>query len=220
VIVACLGVWPWRMADGDLAGIDAVELRLDLMNTSLAGLATVVGNVAARVPRIIATCRPGHASEADRVALLGEAARIGAWGVDIEIDAPAESRAAVHAAARAHGRCLIVSHHDPDRTPSRVALDEIVRRAFQADADIVKIACRVLTAADHGALLGLLDDERTAGRIAVVGMGPRGRLTRIVAPLMGSPLAYVSMQAGLETADGQLTRGELAEAWSALGERL
>ena len=220
MIVASLGVWPWRTAADDLAGIDAVELRLDLMNTSPAVLATVVSAVAARIPQIIATCRPGRASESDRVALLCEAVRIGAWGVDIEIDAPESSRAAVHAAARAHGSRLIVSHHDLDRTPPRAALDGIVRRAFQADADIVKIACRVLTAADQGTLLGLLDDERTAGRIAVVGMGPRGRLTRIVAPLLGSPLAYVSMQAGHETAEGQLTRGELAQAWSALGERL
>ena len=219
MIVASLGVWPWSSEDADLAGIDAIELRLDLMDALLAGLPAIISAMTAVAPRFIATCRPGRVSEADRVALLCESARNGAWAVDLEIDAPEASRVAVLSAARAHGSRVIISHHDHERTPSRRELDGSVRRAFDAGADIVKVACRVLTAADHAALLGLLDDERTAGRVAVVGMGPRGRLTRIVAPLLGSPLVYVSLRRGLETADGQLTHGELVQAWAALGER-
>lgn len=219
MIVASIGVWPWSGEDADPDGIDAVELRLDLMDASLAGLPAIVSTITAVVPRFIATCRPGRANESDRLALLCESARSGAWAVDLEIDAPGDWRAAVLAAARAHGSRVIISHHDHERTPPRLELDGIVRRAFDAGADIAKVACRVLTAADHAALLGLLDDEHTAGRVAVIGMGPRGRLTRIVAPLLGSPLVYVSLRRGLETADGQLTRGALVQAWAALGER-
>ena len=219
MIVASLGVWPWDTQRDDLAGIDAVELRLDLMDASPSSLQAVVSAIAAVGQRFIATCRPGRASEADRVGLLCESARNGAWAVDIEIDASEASRAAVLAAARTFGSRVIISHHDHDRTPSRPELDGIVRRAFDAGADLVKVACLVLTDADQAALLGLLDDERSAGRVAIMGMGPRGRLTRIVAPLLGSPLVYVSLRKGLETADGQPTRDELVQAWTVLGER-
>jgi len=219
VIVASLGTWPCEAADADLAGIEAVELRLDLMGVSVADLRQIIDGARRRVPRIIATCRPGRASEEDRVALLCEAVRLGAWAVDVEIDALAASRADVVRAARSHGCKVIISHHDHERTPTRDMLQRIVRRAFAAGADLVKIACRVVTLADNATLLGLLDDGTTAGRIAVVGMGRLGRVTRVAAPALGSPLAYVSLGSGLETADGQPTRDALVRAWSALEEQ-
>jgi 3-dehydroquinate dehydratase-1 len=217
VIVASLGAWLPETTGADLSGIEAVELRLDLMGASIGELPVIIGLAAAVVPRIIITCRPGRMVERERVALLCESARLGIWAVDIEIDAPLPSRAAVVAAARSHGRTVIVSYHDHERTPSRQALCRITRRAFAAGADIVKIACRVRIPADSATLLGLLDVETASGRIAVLGMGPAGRLVRVVAPLLGSPLAYVSLREGLETADGQLTRDEIARAWSVCG---
>jgi 3-dehydroquinate dehydratase-1 len=219
VIVASLGRWPWEVVPTDLDGIDAVELRLDLMGASLADLPGIMKRVGDSVPRIIATCRPGRGAEADRVALLVEAARLGAWAVDVEADARAASRDAVIAAARSHGCRVIVSHHDHERTPPREALQHIVRGALAEGADIVKISCHVLGPADNATLLGLLDDPATAGRIAVLGMGVAGRPTRVMAPLVGSALAYVSVREGLETAEGQPTREALLRAWSVLEGR-
>lgn len=218
MIVLSLGRWPCEASDAELTGIDAFELRLDLMGASLANLAQIMDGARRRVPRVIATCRPGHAREEDRVALVCEAARLGAWAVDVEIDAPAASRADVARAARSHGCKVIISYHDHERTPARDTLQRVVRRAFAAGADFVKIACRVVTLADNATLLGLLDDGTTAGRIAVVGMGRLGWLTRAAAPALGSPLAYASLGPGLETADGQPTREALLRAWSALEE--
>ena len=219
MVVASLGRWPFELTDTALTGIDAVEMRLDLMGVTLADLANVAGSVASRAPRIIATCRPGGMREPDRVALLVEAVRLGVWAVDIEVDAPRSSRAAVVSAARSRGCRVIVSHHDLERTPSRGALQRIVRRALDSGADLVKIACRVRVLADNATLLGLLDDQAAAGRIAVLGMGPLGRVSRAVAPLIGSPLAYVAFGSGLETADGQMTREALFSVWSVFEDR-
>ncbi len=217
MIVASVGKWPIEADGAALEGIDAIELRLDLMELSSDDLPHVVNEVTSRVPRILATCRPGRAAERDRVALLCEATRLGAWAVDIEIDAPPASRAAVIAAARSNGCSVIVSHHDHDSTPGRRELARIVRRSLADGANIVKIACRVRTLADNATLLGLLDDDTTRGRVAVLGMGPLGWVTRVVAPLLGSPLTFVSLGSGTETAPGQPTRDELLAAWSALG---
>ena len=217
MIVASLGRWP--IEEAALEGIDAVELRLDLMGVSLTDLPEVATAVTRRVPRLLATCRPGHATEADRVALLSAAARLGAWAVDVELDAPPASRATLIGAARSSGCTVIVSHHDHQGTPPRSALARIVRRSIAAGADIVKIACQARTLSDNATLLGLLDDGATAGRVAVVGMGPLGWVSRVVAPLLGSPLAFVSLGPGTETADGQPTRAALLSAWAALGVR-
>ena len=201
-----------------LPGLTRSSLRLDLMNTSLAVLATVVSTVAARsaddrdVP-------PRRLSEADRVALLARprGSGLGRRHRDRRAGSLASRRARRRAGAR----------QPPDRLASRSRSDAVAGRARRDRQTRVpggrgyrqdRLPCAHRRGPWHPARAA--DDERTAGRIAVVGIGPRGRLTRIVAPLLGSPLAYVSMQAGLETADGQLTRGELAQAWSALGERL
>jgi 3-dehydroquinate dehydratase type I len=219
VVVASLGRWPYELTDAALIGVDAVEMRLDLMGITLTDLANVARSVASRASRMIATCRPGGVPEPDRVALLVEAVRLGVWAVDIEVDAPVPTRAAVVSAARSRGCRVIVSHHDFERTPSRGALQRIVRRALAAGADFVKIACRVRILADNATLLGLLDDQAAAGRVAVLGMGPLGRVSRAVAPLVGSPLAYVAFESGLETADGQMTREALLSVWSVLEDR-
>jgi 3-dehydroquinate dehydratase-1 len=137
----------------------------------------------------------------------------------VEIDAPAASRSAVVSAARSRGCTVIVSYHDYEGTPPRRALQRIIRRSLDAGADLIKIACRVRALADNATLLGLLDDQSAPGRIAVLGMGPLGRVSRVVGPLIGSPLAYVAIAPGLETADGQMTREDLQAAWTALGDR-
>lgn len=219
MVIASVGTWPVEVADSALEGIDAIELRLDLMGVSLADLPQVVSRVVERIPKLIATCRPGTASEGDRVALLCQAARLGAWAVDVEIDAPPASRAAVVRAARSYGCAVIVSHHDRERTPAPRVLRHIVRRSLAAGADYVKIACRARTLGDNAAMLGLLDNEATTGRVAVMGMGPLGWVSRVVAPLLGSPLAFVALAPGLETADGQVTREALLSVWSVLGVR-
>jgi 3-dehydroquinate dehydratase type I len=221
VIVASLGARPLELepAPGGLDGIDAVELRLDLLGLSTADLAPVMAQATAAAGRVVVTCRPGRMPEDARVALLLEGIRQGAWGVDVEVDAPEASRRAVIGGARRAGRTVIVSHHDHERTPPREALRQVIDAGFVLGADIVKIACRVTAPGDNARLLGLLGDGRPAGRLAVLGMGSEGWLTRVAAPLLGSALTYVALRPGLETADGQPTLGDLRRAWSVLEPR-
>jgi 3-dehydroquinate dehydratase-1 len=42
-------------------------------------------------------------------------------------------------------------------------------------------------------------------------MGEKGRVTRILAPLLGSPFTYASYEAGKETAPGQIEDKRLEE---------
>jgi 3-dehydroquinate dehydratase type I len=130
--------------------------------------------------------------------------------VDIEEDAGEEFKAEIIREARRYGSRVIISHHDDEQTPTRRELEAIIARSFEAGADFVKIACRANSASDSARLIGLLDDPRCQGKLIVVGMGTFGSITRILAPFLGSPFTYASLEEGYETAPGQVGYRELA----------
>ena len=189
-----------------------VELRLDMIRPSDEALHALF-----RYSRtIIATCRPGLVSSARRMDLLLRAVELGASYVDIETTARPALREAVLRASRQNGCRVIFSYHNHQTTPRTQVLESIVGRAFSEGADVVKVACQVREAADNVRLLALLQHQRWRGRLIITGMGRHGRITRIVAPLLGSRLAFVRAVGSRPTAPGQLTSRELEAAWSLL----
>ena len=62
-------------------------------------------------------------------------------------------------------------------------------------------------------LLGLLLDSRP---LVVIGMGEKGKVTRIAAPILGSPFTYASLSSGKETAAGQLDKINLEKIFKIL----
>lgn len=193
-----------------LEGVGLAEIRLDKMRIGPAGVAAIFS----RHPLLIATCRPGTMPEAKRRRLLLAAVRAGAAFVDLELDAETRFRDRLVRAARGRKARVIVSHHDFRKTPPRAELEAIVGRAFEIGADVAKIACRVNDARDSARLLGLLDFDKP---LVVIGMGKKGRLTRIAAPLLGSLWTYASLGRGRETADGQLDAASLERHLLELG---
>ncbi|HPW17431.1 MAG TPA: type I 3-dehydroquinate dehydratase [Candidatus Aminicenantes bacterium] len=190
-----------------LAVLDTVpfaEIRIDSMDVD----AEKVRALFSRPRLLVAACRPGARSESERKALLAEAIAAGASYVDLEAEAGEAYKRELVAEARARGCRVIVSHHDFERTPPRAELERVIRAGFEDGADVVKVACRVRAPADNARLLGLLDAARP---LVVVGMGPAGRITRIAAPLLGSPFTYASPEPGLETAEGQIDQAALRE---------
>ena len=185
-----------------LEGIELAEIRLDKMRIGPAGVRKIFSGH----PRLIATCRPGGMPEGKRRRLLLTAVEAGAAFVDIEIEADAGFRERLIDAAHSRNRRVIISYHDFRRTPARAELEAVVNRAFAIGADIAKIACRVRGRRDTARLLGLLD---LGPPLIVVGMGRRGRLTRIVAPFLGSLFTYAALRERKRTADGQLEAAAL-----------
>lgn len=189
-----------------LEALDFAELRLDLMKVTEADLPILAGSG----KRLLATCRPGSRSDAQRKALLLGCIRHGMDMVDVEAEAGEGYLAEILREARRRGTKVILSHHDPERTPARRELERIISRAFAAGADFVKIACRVNAPSDNARLIGLLDRPRHQGRVIVVGLGALGSVTRILAPFLGSPFTFACLGEGSETAPGQIGYRELA----------
>jgi len=194
-----------------LKGQEFAEVRIDMLeNADEEGVKRIFSGH----PRLIATCRPGKMKDDERKRMLLAAIGAGAAFVDVEVDAADGWKADVVAAARARGCRVIVSFHDYKKTPTRGELKQIVDWCFESGADIAKIACTVNSDGENARLLGLLDDKRV---IIVVGMGAKGRVTRIAAPLLGSPFTFACAGVGKETAEGQIAKDELLKIWEGLG---
>ncbi|HOX44201.1 MAG TPA: type I 3-dehydroquinate dehydratase [Myxococcota bacterium] len=191
-------------------GLRLAELRLDDLAASPAEVRALCGAPLA----LVATCRPGGAASGRRAELLEAALAGGAAFLDLELETPPSERAPLVALARGLGRKLIVSSHDHAGTPPAAELARRREACFEAGADVAKLACLVRAPLDNLRLLALLDDPRP---VVVAGMGPLGRVSRVLAPLLGAPFTYASAAPGQETAPGQLDHRALRRLLEELG---
>ncbi len=194
-----------------LKDLEFAEIRLDKMKLNDRDIRQIFSQPL----KLIATCRPNAKDEKERMRLLLKAIESGASFVDIEVDANEEYKKELTACAKMHNCKIIVSYHNYKKTPPSGELEQIVKWCFESGADIAKIACMVNSENDNARLLGLLDSDK---KIIVVGMGEKGKITRIVAPLLGSVFTFASISKGKDTADGQIEKNKLEQILKILGE--
>ncbi len=190
------------------AGVDVAELRIDqYSNTTRDHVMDEVRTFQA-LP-VLGTIRSRHegggwsGSETDRLALF-QAVIPEVDAVDIELSS-SEIRSDVIAAAKAHDRVVIVSHHDFDRTPALDALETIVNEAKDVGADIVKISAMAQSRRDVRTLASLTLKMAELGLI-VISMGSVGMVGRVMFPALGSRLTFSFI--GDRSAPGQLSFSE------------
>ncbi|MDD5170215.1 MAG: type I 3-dehydroquinate dehydratase, partial [Syntrophales bacterium] len=151
-----------------------------------------------------------------RVRLLENAVTLGADYVDLEASTePALiARLKEHIEACSSRTNLILSWHDFAGTPSAGRLRSRFLEMATIGADIVKM---VPYARRHEDSLRVLDLISYAGRkgqkIIAFCMGPSGRLSRVISPMLGACMTFVSLDHGLESAPGQLTIDEMKLMW-------
>jgi len=187
---------------------DLFELRLDALFARSEELKAAIGNL--RAPLIITARHPreggsNQLSAHKRRALLQRFLPHAAY-VDIELRS-AGAFAAILEEARAKSIRTIVSFHDFNETPRRPRLDEIARTARSLGADLLKIATRTDTPAQLTRLLDFFLRERLETRIAVMGIGRLGRISRLEFAKCGSVLNYAHL--GRPQTDGQLSITQL-----------
>lgn len=185
-----------------LDGCGFAEIRMDKMQLSLKD----VKRVFSHQKGLIATCRPSAFTEQKRKQLLMTAIEAGASFVDIEIESNEGYKKEIIEMARSKGCMVIVSFHDDEKTPKKEELQKIISLCFDSGGDIAKIACKVNSKRDNARLLGLLDSDKD---VIIVGMGDKGRITRIIAPLLGSRFTFAALSKGKETAEGQLDKDKI-----------
>lgn len=190
-----------------IRGIGFAEVRIDLLSGKI-GKEEVM-RIFSSHKNLVATCRKGKLSEKKCAEFLLDAINAGAAYVDIDVETSEKIRKKIISAARKKKCKVIVSYHNYEFTPTSKKLEAEVGKCFHFGAEIAKIACMANNNYDCLKLISLLDRK---GKIAVVGMGKKGKAVRVLAPLLGSQIAYVAYDKKHATADGQMTENELIRA--------
>ena len=94
---------------------------------------------------------------------------------------------------------LIVSRHDFTKTPEN--LDELISSLPKIKNALFKIALMAHSTADA---LRLLIAAQKQQNLISISMGANGEISRILAPVMGSPFCYSCLEENLASAPGQL----------------
>ncbi len=200
------------------AGADMVELRLDYLHDHSELAIRSLMAAADRFPgEVIVTCRlaseGGHwdGDESQRVSLIELAGLCGADYIDFEYEAwrrSANVRQKIGLVCEIDGqtdrprRRLILSKHDFERTPTN--LDTVLADLRAEPAHVVKLACKANRATDAVRMLDALRvSARTRPTIALA-MDEPGIVARVLARKFGALLTFASLEAGRESAPGQL----------------
>jgi 3-dehydroquinate dehydratase/shikimate dehydrogenase len=174
---------------------DLIELRLDTVSDP-----SVAGALAGRRRPVIVTCRPAwegggfKGSEDERKQILADALSLGAEYVDIEWRARFDDLI-----AQAGGRRIVLSAHDFLGVP--IDLTARVHAMRATGAEVIKVAATLSSLSDCIPLLDLGAQSGRQSGLALIGMGPYGLTTRVLAGRFGSIWTY----AGALKEIGQLT---------------
>jgi len=186
-----------------VSAIDFVELRLDSLPLELRRLRE--GAVRMACPLILTARHPAEGGAAQLTAAVRRRLLLDyldvAAVVDVELRSVKTMQAVLNEAA-ARKVVRLLSFHDFRRTPPLDTLRRKVVEGRRAGAEVVKIAVQLRSVRDLAVLLQL--QASTDVPLATMGMGPLGRISRLVLAAAGSRLNY-----------GYLDRPQVPGQWPA-----
>ncbi len=188
---------------------DLFELRLDR-------LAGIVGRVETKLPKLraplIITARHPNEGGSGRLSLRQRRALLTRFlthadYLDVELRSARALRALL-AIAKTKNVRRIISFHDFKSTPSARLLVARAHNAKALRADIFKVATRTDTPMELGRLLEFITKNRVNVRLAVMGIGRLGAISRVLLARAGSVLIYASLGPATDV-EGQLSLEQL-----------
>ncbi len=206
-ICVSLGGIPYQELKTLLPSFPLAEIRMDLLNLN----SSEIQQIFASHPNLIATYRSNNPEE-DHSGVLINAINAGAAWVDIDIETPNEIAQRIISTAHARQCKVIVSFHNFQATPPRPELLGIINRAQCYSPEIIKLACMANSYGDCSRILSLYEEF---SNILAFCMGPLGTITRIAAPILGSPFTFASLPEK-ETAPGQVNYIQLNNLLNAI----
>jgi len=188
---------------------DLFELRLDRF-------AGVVGRVETKLPKLraplIITARHPNEGGSGRLSLRQRRALLSRFlthadYLDVELRSARALRALL-AIAKTKNVRQIISFHDFKSTPSARLLVAKAHNAKALRADIFKVATRTDTPMELGRLLEFITKNPVNVRLAVMGIGSLGAISRVLLARAGSVMIYASLGPATDV-EGQLSLEQL-----------
>lgn len=103
---------------------------------------------------------------------------------------------------------IIVSYHNFTETPPYYDLTKVIDDIRSYHPDIIKVATMVQTDKDVISLTRVLVNKLPNDTMIILGMGDKGKITRIMQPYLGGYLTFASL-GGSTSAPGQIDFNEL-----------
>jgi 3-dehydroquinate dehydratase/shikimate dehydrogenase len=184
VVVTAATTAELRQKRDAVADADLIELRLDTVSDP-----DVAGALEGRRRPVIVTCRAAwegggfRGSEDERERILADALSLGAEYVDVEWRARFDDLI-----AGTGGKRIVLSTHDYDGMPAD--LTERAQAMRSTGSEVIKIAATLNRLSDCVPLLELGAQDRRPGGQVLIGMGPYGLSTRLLAGRFGSAWTY------------------------------
>lgn len=171
---------------------DLLEFRLDNLRDHLKNVEAAMR--VSSLPCLITARHPdeggaGNLSTEERRQLLLRFLPL-ATLIDVESRSVTDLSDVIHQAGESEVG-VIASAHDFTDPMSQEVLERITQDAFDADADVIKIAMKLNTMRDLSRLIDLTDTLSSVGSpVAAMGMGPLGKISRLALAAAGSCLNY------------------------------
>lgn len=89
---------------------------------------------------------------------------------------------------------FILSYHNFKKTPDFKELDSIAAHMSHFKPDVLKFAVMINTQTDVKTLFQLLINKKENENMIILGMGDQGKITRLLAPLLGGYLTFASLE--------------------------
>lgn len=105
---------------------------------------------------------------------------------------------------------VIVSYHNYEKTPDEQSLKEIITKIQLCNPYIIKISTMCRNEKDvHVLLKILLILKARKQKYIVLGMGEKGKITRIIGSMWGNEITFAPIAKGKSSAPGQLSKQTL-----------
>ena len=192
---------------------DLVEVRLDAMRSF--DLERIIKSCKLPIVTTFRSPKEGgfnkNAKDKERIDILNEAIKIGAHYVDIELDTSEDLREELLKEKK--NTKIIVSKHLFESVPEK-ELEQYVEEIFASGADIAKLIGYAKDWSDNLIFLKLVQTYCRKGyKLISFAMGPYGRPSRIMSPIIGTPWTYAALTEEQKAAPGQIAASDLRQIW-------
>lgn len=193
-----------------LTRVDYVELRLDKIHLSSSDYEILKSYH----KKIIAAYHLQGSDEAMRDAAMRDALANGIKIFDLDCPDPSKLPLKLMHELQDSGADIILSYHNWECTPDEQYLLSFAENAISQGAYLCKIATMVQSTDDLRLIMGL---SKHLPRIMAIGMGEKGKISRIASLFLGAPFTYVAVDDSQRTAAGQFDLDTMEELLRLMG---